>query len=470
MSEFELTVPVIVAGAGACGAVAALAALDAGVTPLVIEQDDRPGGSTGMSQGLFCAAGTASQKERGIDDNADIFFEDIMAKSRGLADPAVARALADHSAPTLQWLRDAHSLPWELDPQFRASYGNSRARLHGWPGRTGLDMVQLLHRRMSDAGIDVLMETELVDIFADNDGTVRGVALRRADGEIEKIGCGALILACGGFGANREMTTRYMPETATLRYNGHEGSHGEAIFLAEKLGAALGDMGSYQGYAMLSDPQGISVPPVIILEGGILVNRHGARFTNELEDIAGMVHPMSEQPEGIGWLIYDSEIEKKCVHVPEVAELTALKAPKAADSVEELAHAIGADPDTLASSLDAVVTARKNGGRDPFGRPWDSEHPPKPAYRAMRVTGAIYHTQGGVEIDAQARVLRKDGSPFRNLFAGGGSARSVSGPSSWGYLPAIGLTTAVVLGRLAGMNAAAVAVAATAEFALGPKG
>lgn len=455
MSEFELTVPIIVAGAGACGAVAALAASDAGVSPLVIEQDDRPGGSTGMSQGLFCAAGTASQQALGIDDGPDIFFEDIMAKARGLANPEIARALADHSAPSLEWLRHAHGLPWELDSQFRASYGNSRARLHGWPGRTGLDMVQLLHRRMSDAGIDVLMQTELIDIFTDDDGAVRGVELRRADGAVERIGCGALILACGGFAANREMTSRYMPETTALRYNGHEGSHGAAIFLAEKLGAALGDMGSYQGYAMLSDPQGISVPPVLILEGGILVNRHGARFTDEMKDIAGMVHPMAEQPGGIGWLIYDSEIEQRCLHVPEVAELTALNAAKTADSVPALAQAIGADPENLVSAIAAANVARNNGGHDSVGRLWNAEHPPKRPYRAMRVTGALYHTQGGVEIDARARVLRSDGSAFPNLFAGGGSARSVSGPSSWGYLPAMGLTTAVVLGRLAGMNAAA---------------
>lgn len=102
--EFDFAVPVLIAGAGACGAVAALAALDAGVTPLVIERDDRPGGSTGMSQGLFCAAGTRSQREHGIDDNADIFFADIIEKARGQTDPVIARALADYSAPTLEWL------------------------------------------------------------------------------------------------------------------------------------------------------------------------------------------------------------------------------------------------------------------------------------------------------------------------------------------------------------------------------
>src|SRR5690554_5027760 len=104
MNDFDFTVPVLVAGGGACGAVAALAAADAGVTPLVIDRNDRAGGSTGMSQGLFCAAGSESQKAHGIDDNSDIFFADIMAKARGKTDPVIARSIADNSAPALEWL------------------------------------------------------------------------------------------------------------------------------------------------------------------------------------------------------------------------------------------------------------------------------------------------------------------------------------------------------------------------------
>lgn len=452
---FEFSVPVLIAGAGACGAVAALAALDAGVTPLVIERDDRPGGSTGMSQGLFCAAGTQSQRDNGIEDNADIFFADIIEKAKGQTDPVIAQALADHSAPTLEWLRAAHDLPWELDLRFRASYGNSRQRLHGWPGHSGDDMVQLLHRRMSDAGVDVLMETRLVDIYAQGDRIV-GVALERADGAIEKIGCDALVLACGGFGANRAMTDRYMPETATLKYNGHEGSQGEAIVVAERLGAVLADMGSYQGYAMLTDPQGISVPPPVLIEGGIIVNKLGNRFTDESADIAGMVHPLAGQPDGLGWVIYDARIEERCAQIPELAQLMALNAPKVADDLEALGRLTNTDPALLCAAVADVQRVADAQGTDAFGRSWAADTPPSGPYRALKVTGALYHTQGGLQIDGAARVLRHDGTPFANLFAGGGSARSVSGPSSWGYLPAMGLTTAVVLGRLAGEGAARV--------------
>jgi len=451
---FDISVPVLVAGGGACGAVAALTLADAGVMPLVVERDHRPGGSTGMSQGLFCAAGSRSQQAHGVEDDPETFFADIMTKSRGGADAAVARAIAYNAAPTLEWLREVYDLPWELDALFRASYGNSRQRIHGWPGHDGQDMIQLLHRKLADAQVDVLMGTRLVDIIADADGCVRGAALRRTDGEIETVGCDALILACGGFGANREMTARYMPETRAIRYNGHEGSHGDAILLARKLGAALGDMGSYQGYAMLTDPQGISVPPCVLLEGGMIVNAHGDRFTDETLDIAGMVLPLCRQPASLGWVLFDAEIERRCAHIPEIRALIDLNAAKPADGIEELAARTGTDAARLGAALGDAHRATRADRADQQGRIWGSDAaPPTPPYRALRVTGALYHTQGGLEIGADARVLRTDGSAFPNLLAGGGSARSVSGSSSWGYLPAMGLTTAVVLGHIAGKTA-----------------
>ena len=85
----------------------------------------------------------------------------------------------------------------------------------------------------------------------------------------------------------------------------------------------------------------------------------------------------------------------------------------------------------------------------------------RPGYCGLKVTGALFHTQGGLVIDADARVLRADRSKLPNLFAGGGAARGISGQGGSGYLPGAGLCTAITLGRLAGMNAATNAVRAT---------
>lgn len=450
MSGFDVSVPVIVVGGGAGGAVAALSAAAQGAQVWLVEQDDRPGGSTGMSQGLLCAAGTRSQAAHGVEDGPDLFYADIMAKTRGQTDPVIARAIADGAGPALEWLIDTHDMPWELDTRFRAVYGNSRLRVHGWHGHGGADMIQLLHRRLSDAGIDVLMETALVGILSDAAGRVEGVELRGPDGSVERIGCAVLILACGGFGANPEMVARHMPEAMAIRYNGHEGNRGDGIRMGAALGAALGDMGSYQGYAMLTDPQGISVPPGVPVEGGLLVNHEGRRFVDETVDIAGMVHPLAQQPGGVGWVVFDAAIEARCAHIPETRALIDLGAARAGDSVEALAAKMGVEAAVLAASLADAHAARTAGGADSLGRDWTQDMPPVAPYRALRVVGALYHTQGGLQIDGAARVVREDGRVLPNLFAVGGAARGVAGPSSWGYLPAIGLCAAVTTGWIAG--------------------
>lgn len=452
--SFDFTVPVIVVGGGAAGATAALALADAGVAPLVIERDEHPAGSTAMSQGLLCAAGTASQAEHGVVDDGATFYADILAKTRGQTDPAIASAIAYGSGPALDWLVTAHDLPWQLDTAFRPAYGNSRQRVHGWPGHSGDDMIALLHARLADAGIDVVLGARLTEIFVDDCGAVSGIALTRPDGTVERIGCRALILASGGFGGNAAMVAANMPEMANARYHGHEGNDGGGIRLGQALGAAVGDMGSYQGYAMLTDPHGISVPPGVLFEGGVIVNRDGERFIDESADIAGMVHPLLAQPGGQCWVIYDAAIEARCIHIPELSTLNELGAPRHGTGFEELAATIDVPAQTLNQVVAEARDAADAGRPDRFGRDWGSDRPPQGDLRAMRVTGALYHTQGGLQIDGDARVLRPDGSAIAGLYAAGGAARGVSGPSSWGYLPAMGLCAAVTLGRIAGISAA----------------
>ena len=215
-TEFEYVIPVVVAGAGACGAAAALAARDAGAEVLVLEQDLVPRGTTSMSQGLICAAGTRAQAAAGIDDAADRFFADILAKTRGQTDPDLARAIADGAGACVDWLVEAHDIPYALDIRFRAAYGHSRPRVHGWPGHGGEDVLQLMHARVLASGADVLLGARLTDVFADEAGRVVGVEIRRPDGEVERIGCQALVMAMGGFAGNPQMVRRHMPEACLL--------------------------------------------------------------------------------------------------------------------------------------------------------------------------------------------------------------------------------------------------------------
>ena len=453
-SDLEYSVSVLVVGGGACGCVAALAARDAGAGVLFIERDARAMGSTGMSQGLFYAAGTKAQAAAGIEDDGATFFADIMAKTRGQTDPVIAHAIAYGSGPTADWLADRHDMPWTLDLGFRPAFGNSRFRVHGWHGHGGIDMVPLPHQKLADAGVDVLLKTALSNVVADEAGRVLGVEIAPPDGSIERIGCETLILASGGFAASHAMVAEFIPAMAGARNNGHESSQGIGMTFGAKLGGVFADMGSYQGDAMLTDPQGISVAPGVIVEGGVIVNADGRRFTDETADIAGMVLPVMAQPGGHCWVVFDAAIEKRCAYIPETQALIALNAARTAEAVEVLADSIGVPADVLAATLDDTRSAQAECRPDAQGRVWGKDTPPAPAYRALKVVGAIYHTLGGLQIDGSARVRRADGSPLPNLFAGGGAARSVSGPAEWGYLPAMQLCTAITLGRIAGEAAA----------------
>jgi fumarate reductase flavoprotein subunit len=76
-------------------------------------------------------------------------------------------------------------------------------------------------------------------------------------------------------------------------------------------------------------------------------------------------------------------------------------------------------------------------------------------YLAVKVTGALFHTQGGLDIAPDMRVLRHDGTPFDNLLAAGGAAGGVSGDAVWGYLSGNGLLSAVAGGYIAARTLAA---------------
>ncbi len=454
MTPETFTIPVLIAGAGTCGAVAALAAKQQGADVLVLEQDAVARGSTAMSQGLICAAGTACQRAAGIEDSPERYFADILEKTRGLTDPVLARTIAEQAGPALDWLIEHHGLPYELDIRFRAAYGHSVPRVHGWLGHGGGDLIDFLHARMQAVGVDVLFQARMVEILPGPNGRASGVVIARPDGARETILCDTLILATCGFAADRGMVAEHIPEAASAWHNGHEGNDGLGIRLGAGLGGALADMGAYQGYGMLTDPQGISVPPGVLVEGGILVDRTGRRFVDELEDISGLVLPVLAQQGGTAWVIYDAGIEERCAYIPETQALMALNAARQGDDPGVLARRIGADPDLLAASLAAAWSAAADGVPDPMGRVWGRDRPPEGALRALKVRGALYHTQGGLQVDSLARVLRPDGTPLPNLFAGGGAARGVSGPGCWGYLPAMGLCAAMTLGWLAGRNAA----------------
>jgi fumarate reductase flavoprotein subunit len=260
-------VPLLIVGAGAAGLCAALAASEAGIEPVVIERDALPAGSTALSAGLIPAAGTRFQRALGIEDSADLFSADISRKSHGEADAKLARTVATEAAPTIEWLTDSYAMPFEVITDFNYP-GHSVHRMHGLPNRTGAELIDRLRAAAEARDIPILTGRVCEALFADEDGFIEGVEM--AGGET--IACGALVLACNGYGGNAELVRRHIPEMGDALYFGHPGNQGDAVLWGEALGARLSHLSGYQGHGSVATPHNILITWAAISEGGFQVN------------------------------------------------------------------------------------------------------------------------------------------------------------------------------------------------------
>ena len=451
---FEAEAAVLIVGAGAAGLCAALAAHEVGANVVVVERDKVPRGSTALSAGLIPAAGTRFQRERGIVDDAAAFARDIQHKAGGAADPAIVVTAARESGPTVEWLADRHGLAFSVVHDFDYP-GHSGRRMHGLASRSGAELIGALTRAVEAAAIPILTEATVTNLYADVAGRVRGIEVTRPDGAVERIGCRALVLACSGYGGNAELVRRHIPEMADAIYFGHPGNRGDALLWGEQLGAEARFMASYQGHGSVAHPHGILITWAAITEGGFQVDSQGHRFSDESQGYSEQAAVVLREAQGIAFHIFDDRIAVIARQFADYRQAEAVGAVISANTIAELAARTKLPPATLARTFAEVDSLKADSTVDGFGRSFAGVAPLAPPYKAVRVTGALFHTQGGLGIDAEARVLRPDGRPLPNLFAAGGAAAGVSGNTAAGYLSGNGLLTATVFGRIAGVRAAA---------------
>ncbi|MGG5822184.1 FAD-dependent oxidoreductase [Falsiroseomonas sp. HW251] len=451
--RFDTEVPVAIIGAGAAGLIAALACQAAGVEPLVIERDPVPRGSTSLSAGLIPAPATRFQRERGITDDAATFAADIQRKAHGHADPGLIALVSQRVGPAIEWLADRYALPFSVVHDFDYP-GHTNRRMHGLPSRSGAELVDRLRQAAETAEIPLLTEARATTLVRDTSGAIRGLVARRPDGSEELIGAKAVVLACCGYAGNKALVRKYIPDLADALYFGHPGNEGEAVLWAEQIGAALRDMTGHQGHGSVAHPQGILVSWAVIMEGGFQVSLDAERFWNEASGYSEAGVAVLRQRDGVAWDIFDARIAGITRQFEDFRQAEEQGAVIAADTIEELAAKAKLPVATLRASFDAVEGFKRDGAKDAFGRDWSRAAPLGAPFRAVRVTGALFHSQGGLVIDDRARVRLADGGVVPNLFAAGGAAAGVSGPDASGYLSGNGLLTAVALGHLAGEEAA----------------
>lgn len=456
--RFDLETEVAIVGAGGCGLTAALAAREAGAEVWLFERDRLPRGSTAMSSGMIPAAGTRFQRARGIDDDPERFAADILAKNAGATDVAIVRTLARCAGPTVEWLVDRFGLALDLVEGFLYP-GHSRPRMHAPPGRSGTALVGGLLRAVEESGASLLCEARVDALIVERAAggavaRVGGLRIARRDGRHETVAARAVVLACCGFGGAPDLVRRFLPEMAEAPYYGHAGNQGDAVRWGEALGAGLADLGAYQGHAGLAVPQEVLITWAIVMEGGVQVDAEGRRFADETRGYSEQAALVRARPGGVAWILFDEARHRLALAFEDYRRALEAGAIRSAPDIAGLAAATGLPEAALAATLEEVRALARAGSVDRFGRSFAGVAPLEPPFRAVRVTGALFHTQGGLVVDPHGQVLRREGSPLAGLFAGGGAARGLSGPGAAGYLSGNGLLSAIVLGRIAGRSAA----------------
>jgi fumarate reductase flavoprotein subunit len=250
------------------------------------------------------------------------------------------------------------------------------------------------------------------------------------------------------------MLNEFIPEITEGVFFGHPGNKGDAILWGVALGAATADMSAYQGHGGLAKGFGIPILWPCIVEGGIQINVDGNRFSDESRGYSEQAVDVLQQEGACAWTFYDERRHQLMLEFDDYQEAVAAGAVRSADSLSEISMLTKLPLHNLSKTLADIAIAVETKDRDRFGRSFEEKNLLTPPYYAVQVTGAIFHTQGGLKVDESGHVLRENGSLLPNLFAGGGAARGISGPDASGYLAGNGLLTATTFGRLAGTAAA----------------
>jgi fumarate reductase flavoprotein subunit len=364
--------------------------------------------------------------------------------------------MAAISAPLCEWLVDTVKARMALITDY-CHVGHSVPRLHAPVSRRGQDLVDDLLAAVEAREIPLATNNAVAELLIDASGAIAGVAVDVPGVGVSLIAASAVILACNGFAANRELVARYCSEIAGAEYFGALGSEGEAVLWGEQLGAQLGNMQAYQGYAAVAYPHGSLLSWTTVEKGGFLVNAEGMRFGNEDLGYSAYARQVLAQQQNV-YAIFDDRIKAIASKEEEFVELVELGGLKSADSIEALAKPFDLPVATLAATLQAYNDAAAQRSTDTLGRSRFGIAPLSGRLWICRVTPGLFHTQGGLAVDNEARVLRPDGSAIVGLFAGGGAAAGISGRAgAGGYASGNGLLSAIGLGYLAGNEAARLA-------------
>jgi len=453
MGERQDMTDVVIAGAGMSGLAAALSAAERGVRVTVLEKTAGPGGNAALSAGMLLGTDDFEALRQYIPDG----------------DPALQRMHCGDIYGAIEWLA-GHDLPIGA-PVSHGEFRVSRPMELGEPGNR-LPFLAALAARATAAGAEIVYDAPIAGLH--RTGAILSVETEATlGGAKRRLEARAVVLATGGFQANRSLVARFIGEDAArhLRLRSRPEAVGDGLNLALAAGAATSrNMAAFYGHSMIDCP----LPPThfqkltpYFARAAVLVNRDGRRFVDESDTFIeeGNAQAACRQWGGVFYVLFDRrmyEIDRAsggASHRTMTGDWLDMVAPFGppiwtADTLDGLIAEFGRaglPAKTLADEVERYNRACREGTAmrlaPPRGaNPWPLEHPP---FRAVRCVPGITATVGGIAVDPELRVLDAGRTPLPGLFAAGVDAGGVFGRTYGGFLG-----WSLVSGRRAGLSAA----------------
>ena len=420
----------VIIGGGPAGLAAAISAREAGLKNIIlIEKLDILSGNGKYDMNFYDLINSEAQKARGINDTVESLIAD---NSNPLDTPERIKAQAEGAFVLDKWLRSfGVKLNYNYGKRGHMAESNAYAGAHVQDG---------MENKVKELGIDVRTGTKGLDLIM-KDGKAAGVKVQNGNNFYD-INAKAVILATGGFSANKELLKKYVPGSEVFQTSNQIGATGDFIPVFEKNNIKTANL------------EVLNIFPFIIrqtrdLTGGgdgfILVNKEGKRFTSESITYAtrfSTAQKILDQTDSAAFYIYDQKLYDSSFRLQKhTAQGLHLKA----DTLDELADKLGIDKNNLKSTVEEFNKAVRGEIKDPFReKPTKKEFMSEGPYYGVQVESAIHMTRGGVVADEKTQVLYDNGNIVNGLYVAGEVANSNSGAYS----------AAVIFGRIAGQEAA----------------
>ena len=448
---------VVVVGAGGAGFSAAIEAKNAGANVVLLEKMPAVGGNSLISGAEMNAAKNWVQPKLGInDDSPELHAEDTYKGGDMKGDMKVINVMTHNALDAALWCRDYLGVRFEDDNLFFFG-GHSRKRALIPVGHTGTEFITKFQAKADELGIPVITNMKMTDLILDKDGRVSGVKATMNGAEYTFNAKGGVVLATGGFGANKEMVKKYNPKIdERFMTTDAPGTTGEALYIAEKAGAELVNMGYIQTYPICDPISGvIELIADSRFDGAIMLNQEGKRFVEELDRRDVLSEAILNQTGGYCWVLWNDNIGKISntvgTHTTEYDAFTKQGIMATCDDLKCIADFTKIPFDQLKKTVDRVTSMAGKGNDKDFHHRGGLMDMSQGKYYVIKAVPSTHHTMGGIRINEKAQALTKEGKVIPGLWAAGEVTGVTHGTNRLG---GNAYTDIIVFGRIAGKAAA----------------